>query len=349
VTRRETVPPSSSTVTLETDRARRSTVLISFATPDLADAESVRSELQKYGVTGWVSVHDIDPGTPDWDAAIRAAISESRAVLLIGTPNAARSKYVKAELALGEARGVPIIPLWIRGESWVECAPLSYAMAQHLDCRGRGFHAGVARSVALVGEGRSGSAQQSPYFTRSGHRFTVSRRGIAAGLVALGASLAAAVATQYTRNTERSPAGALDTAPPPAESTSAVPSGAHTRELESRLPPDKDRDPVDSGAPALEVASPSMPDPSLLSKQLRRHNSAILSCFQTQADGVPPRLDLIFNVAATGKPRSVDLTPAELRDSSLGKCLLRIAREVRFPGVGREVSFSIPVSASVNR
>jgi len=124
--------------------------MISFATPDREVAERARQVLCLQGLDVWICSSDIRPGTIDWDEAIRQAIAKSTAVVLVATPSAARSRFVKAELVLADHGRIPIIPMWLVGEFWEDCVPLSHVMAQYIDCRGKQLDIGLAHAASAI-------------------------------------------------------------------------------------------------------------------------------------------------------------------------------------------------------
>jgi hypothetical protein len=133
-------------------------VVVSYATADLSLADSVRKELGMHGVRAWMSAHDIAPGTLDWDSAIRSAMRESVGTVLVSSPAAVDSKYVKAELALSVSLERTVFPLWLSGEEWPQCVPLSHGVTQHIDCRAGRFKEGIARAASRIKSAASNGA-----------------------------------------------------------------------------------------------------------------------------------------------------------------------------------------------
>jgi len=72
-------------------------VFISYATPDRAAAESVRTALENAGVSCWIATRDIEPGT-DFPATIVEALNAARVLVLILTDHAVASPNVVREI-----------------------------------------------------------------------------------------------------------------------------------------------------------------------------------------------------------------------------------------------------------
>lgn len=128
----------------------RTHVFVSFANEDLAVVRRVADRLQADGVAVWTGSEQLTPGTLDWEQAVRDAIDASFALVLVASPDAARSVYVRGELGIASARALPIFCVWAYGESWPDCAPLMLASSQYLDCRGDAFERGFSRLVDIL-------------------------------------------------------------------------------------------------------------------------------------------------------------------------------------------------------
>jgi hypothetical protein len=107
-------------------------------------AKRVLRELQVSGLRMWIDEHDLEPGTPDWEKAIRDAVSSAFAIVLVCTPNIPASPFVQAEIKLASGQSLPIYPIWVNGDSWVDCAPLSLVNYQYVDCRVDRFLPGLS-------------------------------------------------------------------------------------------------------------------------------------------------------------------------------------------------------------
>jgi len=117
----------------------RSHVFISYAREDSAFVERLRGDLERAEIPTWVDTRELLPGTPDWENSIRQAIDGSFAVVLVGSPAVRDSRFVYAEFAVAQERLVPVIPVWSRGQAWIDCAPLGAARMQYVDLRDEAY------------------------------------------------------------------------------------------------------------------------------------------------------------------------------------------------------------------
>ena len=93
---------------------------------------------------------------------------------------------------------------------------------------------------------------------------------------------------------------------------------------------------------------PRGPDPRDLTRAFRQQQPKIEACFKQHALALEgqPRLSLEFDLNAKGKLTHVQLVPAAVAGTALGKCLEGVARGTSFPAQGEDISFAIPVTAS---
>jgi len=121
--------------------SRASHVFISYSRVNIAFVNRLIDDLQRQGITVWVDQSGLTPGTPDWETALRAAISRAHAVILIASEEARKSPYVKDELRLAsEVYKLPIYPIWVAGKQWINCIPLGWGGTQYVDARGDEAH-----------------------------------------------------------------------------------------------------------------------------------------------------------------------------------------------------------------
>lgn len=101
------------------------------------------TKLSAAGFTFWRDTDNLQPGTVDWERAIREAISKSKLVLLVASPNSVNSDYVHGELELARTFNLPIYPAWADGDEWIHCVPLNMAKYQYADCRNGRYEQGI--------------------------------------------------------------------------------------------------------------------------------------------------------------------------------------------------------------
>jgi serine/threonine-protein kinase len=122
------------------------------------------------------------------------------------------------------------------------------------------------------------------------------------------------------------------------------------RQAQRELEGDSD-EPDNTRRPNVERRTKAGPDPLSLTRAFRKQQGKVESCFTRHAVGVEgiPKTQLEFALAASGKVQSVQVLPATLASTPLGKCLEEIAAATHFPPQGRAVSFAIPITATANR
>jgi hypothetical protein len=128
----------------------RTHVFVSFANVDVDVVRRLAHRLEADGVAVWTGDEKLTPGTLDWEQAVRGAIDTSFAVVFVASPDSARSVYVRGELGIANARGLPVFSVWAGGESWADCAPLMLTSSQYVDCRSAEFEPGMSRLVGLL-------------------------------------------------------------------------------------------------------------------------------------------------------------------------------------------------------
>ena len=87
-------------------------VFISYSSRDKPIADAVCANLEAVGVRCWFAPRDIAPGE-DWPAAITKAITQSRVMVLVFSPNSNSSEDVSRELFLAANNKLVIIPFKI--------------------------------------------------------------------------------------------------------------------------------------------------------------------------------------------------------------------------------------------
>jgi len=143
-------PETAQMAILSTAAPESSLVFVSYAHADQEFVVRLLADLAARGVSCWVDRQGLPPGTPDWEQAVREAVRDCRALLLVASPDSRQSRYVKAELGLAELHGCTVYPLWAAGEQWLESIPLGLSTAQFVDARGERYDRGLAEIVAAL-------------------------------------------------------------------------------------------------------------------------------------------------------------------------------------------------------
>ncbi|MDZ4763052.1 MAG: TIR domain-containing protein, partial [Chloroflexota bacterium] len=133
-------------------------VFISYAHDDRAFVTRLIADIQRSGVTVWIDESGLEAGTPNWETAIRTAIDAASVVVYVGSPAAALSNFVGAELAIAEARRCPIFAMWAAGNHWADCAPMKLIKAQYIDLRAATYTANLPTLIAAL----TGRAKPAP-------------------------------------------------------------------------------------------------------------------------------------------------------------------------------------------
>src|SRR5215831_16249206 len=99
------------------------------------------------GINSWIDESGLEAGTPDWESVLRVAISGARAIILIASPDARASRFVKDELRIAETYKHRIYPFWIAGTQWMDSIPMGWGGTQYIDAReGRYMIAKIGRA-----------------------------------------------------------------------------------------------------------------------------------------------------------------------------------------------------------
>jgi hypothetical protein len=125
-------------------------IFISYSRHDSSIVDRFRTDLNNAQIEVWIDEIGLTPGTPDWDEALRVAIKASDAVLLIASPASRQSPYVRDEIALARDAKKPIYPVWVRGDSWLDCVPMGMGSTQYVDLRGGTYTNGLTRLIGVL-------------------------------------------------------------------------------------------------------------------------------------------------------------------------------------------------------
>ena len=127
------------------------TVFISYASADVAVADTVVAALENHGVTCWIAPRDVKAGALYAEAIVRA-ISDAKALVLVLSANSVASAHVGKEVERASSKRRPVIALRI------DEAPLSPALEYFLseshwiDARAGGMDAALAKLIAAIRE-----------------------------------------------------------------------------------------------------------------------------------------------------------------------------------------------------
>jgi hypothetical protein len=145
------------------NRSLASHVFVSYSRDDEVFLQRLVADLQTHGIMVWIDTSGIPPGTPDWEVALRAAISTSQAIILIASPHSRSSLYVRDELSLAKRYQHPIYPIWVDGTAWIDCIPLGYGGTQYIDARGSLYKSALNDLVIALNTQSVPSQLAEPY------------------------------------------------------------------------------------------------------------------------------------------------------------------------------------------
>lgn len=110
-------------------------IFISYSRKDEEFTRLIVASLRQQGINKiWVDSENLVPGTPIWEEEIEQAIRGSKALIVLCSPDAKRSEWVRREIAYAEQYGKSIIPVLIRGDK-TESITISLITRQFLDLR----------------------------------------------------------------------------------------------------------------------------------------------------------------------------------------------------------------------
>ncbi len=108
-------------------------IFLSYSRDDVQIMEKVQTTLSEHGFKIWTDI-GIEIGSSSWKTEIEEAILASRCLVVILSPTAAKSKWVRAELDFAELHNKKIFPILAKG-SEQDSVPFGFATAQWIDIR----------------------------------------------------------------------------------------------------------------------------------------------------------------------------------------------------------------------
>lgn len=122
-------------------------IFISYSRTNADIVTRIVNRLTQVGHEVWLDKLDIKTGTPDWSDAIMNGIKSCSVFMYMASPLAAKSEYVKIEIAIAKDNNKLIIPLWIDGARWSDCATFDLVRAQNIDLREGDFKPGLEKLI----------------------------------------------------------------------------------------------------------------------------------------------------------------------------------------------------------
>jgi DNA-binding response OmpR family regulator len=106
-------------------------IFISYAREDVEFMQLICESMEKDRLTFWTD-DKLIPGTPAWTDAIAQAIEHTGCVVVILSPDAKRSDWVKRELEYANTFGIPIFPVIVKGNKQ-SAIPIELIRSQFID------------------------------------------------------------------------------------------------------------------------------------------------------------------------------------------------------------------------
>jgi hypothetical protein len=99
-------------------------VFISYARADQSYSVQLTEELRRCGFDVWIE--DIGYGAR-WPATLEEAVRDCAALIVIVTPEAGASDWVRKELVLARSANKPVFPLLLKGQALQSLGDVQYA------------------------------------------------------------------------------------------------------------------------------------------------------------------------------------------------------------------------------
>lgn len=136
-------------------------IFLSYSRTDSEMMRRIRDDFRSAGLTIWTD-EGIEPGTPSWKLAIEEAILSAGCLVVILSPDATNSRWVRAEIDFAELQSKPVFLVLARGEE-KESIPFGFATFQWVDLRdAERYTAGVMRLVSSINQRLSNQTISHP-------------------------------------------------------------------------------------------------------------------------------------------------------------------------------------------
>jgi basic membrane protein A and related proteins len=140
-------------------------VFISYRreSPDAEYVQRLANYLRETGFSVWFD-HQIRPGD-SWDEAIRERIGSCAVFIVVMSPSAESSQWVRREIDEADLKGKPILPLLLEGDRFFRLADLQYEDVSAGTMPGPAFIArlrGLVDSPTTAGAGTPAAATAGP-------------------------------------------------------------------------------------------------------------------------------------------------------------------------------------------
>ena len=130
-------------------------VFISYSRANKEFVDRFTADLKARGLPVWIDKQGLRPGTPNWEQALRDAVSTARAVVLIATPDSRKSPYVGDELGIAAMYKRLVYPVWAAGQEWLDSIRMGLGSVQFIDARAARYSTAleeIATALSVVSE-----------------------------------------------------------------------------------------------------------------------------------------------------------------------------------------------------
>lgn len=128
----------------------RYNVFLSYIMEDAEVMWRVYNDLQIEGLDVWIDQTSLEPGTLAWDRTIEDAIVNSGCLVVILSPQARISEWVREELHYAKILNKRIFPLLALGEAH-DAIPFGFSTAQYTDIRDEHhYEDGIKKLIAAI-------------------------------------------------------------------------------------------------------------------------------------------------------------------------------------------------------
>ena len=108
-------------------------VFMSYSRRDTEIMQRIRDDLAAAGISVWTD-KGIPPGAPSWKVEIENAIREADCLVALFSPDAAQSRWVRAELDFADAQQKRVFPVLVGGDA-ANAVPFGFSTYQWIDIR----------------------------------------------------------------------------------------------------------------------------------------------------------------------------------------------------------------------
>lgn len=171
-------------------------VFISYATQDVAVADSIVGYLEMRKIGCWMAPRDVTPGAQYADAIVRA-INEANVIVLVLSGSAVASSHVGREIERAASKHKQIVAFRIDTASLNPALEYFLSESQWIDVPSLGLPAALTKLALAVEQNTESSQPPGPLGKMTVRASSVGRRAFAATAVVVGLGIAVAVSVYF--------------------------------------------------------------------------------------------------------------------------------------------------------